>query len=372
MSAFIAFALAFFVFIVISPKEGGEWSGNERRKLASAPDWSVSNILSGDVCAQIESWIKDHFPGRSAFVALYSYTSRYTGRNATQSIVMGRNGRLLSEPTINDERLIASNAQIINDFVKDNGMTGYAALVPSSGYMIQEDQPALHREYNDDTIAEAIKAGLPDFDWLDTEAALRASGDVSGAYYRTDHHLTMNGTYAIYLALCDKLGLDPIATSEFEKSEHEFYGTSYGGSGLWYVKPDTLEVWLNRDNSDISVTTVDGAKTQEYTGMFDFEALKPEVTDKYEAYLYGNHGYTRIVNPNVQDGALIVLKDSYGNALVPLLAEHYREIIMIDIRYYNSGMATPSEIVAENNITDFLLIYGLSTFSTTSYMAWLR
>lgn len=372
VTAFIAFALVFFALIIISPKGGGEWSGNERRKLAEAPDWSVSSILSGDVCAQIESWLKDHFPGRSAFVALYSYANRYTGRNATESIVLGKNGRLFSEPAKDDAALIASNARIISDFVVKNNMTAYAALIPSSGYMLQGEQPALHREYIDDAIAKSIERGLSGFDCLDTESALIASGDVANAYYRTDHHLTMDGIYSVYLALSEKLGFTPISASEFTKTAYEFYGTSYGGSGLWYTKPDLLEIWLNEGNSNISVTTVDGSRTQQHTGMFDFEALKPGVTDKYEAYLYGNHGYTRVVNPNVQDGALLVLKDSYGNALVPLLAEHYHEIIMIDIRYYNSGMTTPGEIAAENNITDFLLIYGINTFVSTSYMAWLR
>lgn len=372
VTAFIAFALVFFALIVISPKGGGEWSGNERRKLADAPDWSASGILSGDVCSQIEAWLKDHFPGRSGFVALYSYANRYTGRNAAESIVLGRNGRLFSEPAEYDEAQIANNARIVSEFAADNNMTAYAALIPSSGYMLQDEQPALHREYTDDIIAGSIERGLSGFDCLDTESVLKASGDVAGAYYRTDHHLTMDGIYSIYSALSEKLGFTPTDASEFIKTSHEFYGTSYGGSGLWYIEPDSLEIWMNRENSDISVTTIDGGNTGQYTGMFDFEALKPEVTDKYEAYLYGNHGYTSVVNPNVQDGTLLVLKDSYGNALVPLLAEHYHEIIMIDIRYYNSGMITPGEIVAENNITDFLLIYGTGSFASTSYMEWLR
>ena len=69
------------------------------------------------------------------------------------------------------------------------------------------------------------------------------------------------------------------------------------------------------------------------------------------------------MNPNVESGTLFVLKDSYGNAIVPFLAAHYNTIIMLDTRtmYYSPTMPAPSELAKEYNAKDFVVIYGVDT-----------
>ena len=182
----------------------------------------------------------------------------------------------------------------------------------------------------------------------------------------------MQGSYLLYQIIAESLGFTPLPESEFSKRSFEFYGTSYGSSGLMLTKPDSLEVWTADSDSDIAVTTIDGGKETAHSGMIDESCLEEGVVDRYAAYLYSNHGITVIENPNAEGGTLLVLKDSYGNAIVPFLANHYSRIVMLDVRYFNSAMPLPSELCSEYGIEELLVIYGVDTAQTTGDLVWLR
>ena len=53
----------------------------------------------------------------------------------------------------------------------------------------------------------------------------------------------------------------------------------------------------------------------------------------YMAFIYGDIAYAEITVPeNPQDKIALVIKESYGNAFVPYLTEHYGKIYVIDPR----------------------------------------
>lgn len=373
ITVFIGIILTFFLLICFIPKHEGELSPNERRKLAEAPDASFSNILNGGFSKEVDSWLEDHFPGRSFFVSLYSYLNRYTGRNVTESIIKGSGDRLFAAPVKLNEDVLVENGSRIKSFTENNSLKTTLAIIPSSGYILEGDLPKLHREYSDDLIIEGFaNAAGENAALLPVDDIFSYSMNAEGLYYRTDHHLTMEGSYLLYSSLSENLGFTPVAAEEFLSTAYEFYGTSYGSSGLMLTKPDRLEVWTLPGDEYVSVTTIDGANRMEHMGMIDETCLEEGVVDRYACYLYSNHGMTIVENPAVEDGTLLVLKDSYGNAIVPFLAHHYNKIIMIDVRYYSSTLPTPSEIVSEYGINDFLVIYGTDSVQTTSDLGWLR
>lgn len=56
---------------------------------------------------------------------------------------------------------------------------------------------------------------------------------------------------------------------------------------------------------------------------------------------------------------LLLVKDSYANCLVPFLTPFFREIIIIDPRYYYGDI---HQVMKENNITSVLFLYNGNTF----------
>ena len=362
ISVFCAFFAVFFALILILPKKEGELSQNERRILAEAPDFTLANILDGGFAKQTDAWLQDHFPGRTFFVSFYSYANKLTGRNAAENIILGKDSRLFTAPIMQDYEQIRKNAETLRKFINENELNAISVVIPSSGSVLENKLPALHRHYHDNEIIEQFNAYLKEsVKALDAAQIIGSQEEPDKYYYKTDHHLSMDGSYLLYTAIAEKLEFTPVPENEFQKSPYEFFGTSFGRSGLMLTPPDTLEIWQHENDSDIIVSTIDGKTEKEHKGMINAECLKEGTADKYAAYLYGNHGITSVVNPNVESGTLMLFKDSYANALVPFLSAHYHEIIMIDTRYYNPQTEAPAEIVSRLGISDFIILCGADT-----------
>jgi hypothetical protein len=65
---------------------------------------------------------------------------------------------------------------------------------------------------------------------------------------------------------------------------------------------------------------------------------------------------------------LLVVKDSFGNSIVPLLAMNYSRVVMIDTREYkDASLPAPSELVNLYGITQMVVVLGTdsSTSNTT-------
>ena len=92
--------------------------------------------------------------------------------------------------------------------------------------------------------------------------------------------------------------------------------------------------------------------------LYSMEALKTR--DKYRVFLDGNHGLTRIVNPQADSGGkLLIIKDSYAHCFAPFAALHFPETLMIDLRYYNGRLG---DLIQEQEITDVLVLYQIPGF----------
>ena len=86
-------------------------------------------------------------------------------------------------------------------------------------------------------------------------------------------------------------------------------------------------------------------------------------TSKYSAFIGGDNAYTEINNPNVTDGSsVLVIKESFGNAMVPFLVENFQNVYVIDYRYYKDSV---SELVDKNNIENVVFVNNISITSTS-------
>ena len=54
-----------------------------------------------------------------------------------------------------------------------------------------------------------------------------------------------------------------------------------------------------------------------------------------------------------------MFKDSYANCFLPLLAPYYREIVVIDPRYYTGKL---SSVMSDKQFADVLFLYNANTF----------
>ena len=379
--AFCAAIGVLFALLMILPKHAGEVSQLEFRALAEYPYKSAGKVKSasaiaedvvrGRFSANTDSFLEDHFPGRTFFIALNSYYLRLSGRNADQSVVWGKNGRLIDEPLVPDETKLSENAAKLEEFASENGLESAWVFIPSAAIVCEDDLPLLHLDCPDyemiASLAEQSTAFVPD-----VAAIFKSQAEPGDMLYHTDHHWTMEGAYAVYSYLCSDLGVAPTPKEAFTVEDYEFYGSFYREAGLWLTRPDRLEVWRNPALDNAAVTVGWGESAVTHTGVYDPEKLKEGETDKYAAYVYSNNGVTVIENPEAEGGSILIVKDSFGNSIAPLLATNYSTVVMIDTRYYRGVAVKPSELIAQYGIERMVVVMGADSVNSECELVYLR
>lgn len=181
-------------------------------------------------------------------------------------------------------------------------------------------------------------------------------------YFRSDHHWTQRGAYYAYKAFVESVGLEATPLSEFEQKE---LTTTYSGSMYEYTKDervktfkDTVEAFMTDKELTMTVTDRQGNVTSYSDAIMTWSKT-------YSAFLCGDNPYTVINVPeNPQDRNILVLKDSYGNAFVPFLAENYGNIMIVDTRYTDMNV---KDMFADYDITDILFINNLEAANSPAW-----
>ena len=93
-----------------------------------------------------------------------------------------------------------------------------------------------------------------------------------------------------------------------------------------------------------------------------YDESKLNTKEKYAVYIGGNNAVTRIFTENGKEdkGRLLLIKDSFSHCLVPFLANHYSEVVLVDLRYFNLGVNT--FLKNEKEFDDIIILYNLKNF----------
>ena len=93
------------------------------------------------------------------------------------------------------------------------------------------------------------------------------------------------------------------------------------------------------------------------TSLYQSDKLKTR--DKYAVFLGGNNALIDIKTMSQEQGRILVIKDSYANSFVPFLTPYFREIVMLDPRYYTGNI---QDVMETYHITSVLFLYNGNTF----------
>ena len=339
------------------------YSENEKRILSEFPEFSWDSVVSGEFQDGLETYICDHLPGRDFFVGVNAYSDKAMGKNTLKDIYSAKDGYLINAPKDNPDTSFKKNMNSFRAFTEKTGISSTLVIVPSAGYIMEDKLPVGHKAYRDDELFKIASSLTENINFFDARGTLYNSYKAgNGVYYRTDHHLTSEGSYALYKDFCGYAKLDCPDKEDYNIEKIDgFYGTTYSGSGYFLNESDILEIW--DCGVKASVTFENGKKSDT---MFFREHLGK--MDMYPVYLDGNHSYVKIENPRAKGGNLLIVRDSYAQNLAPFLAYNYKNIHMLDMRYYRGSMA---EFLKDKNIDEILYIYGIDTLITDESASWL-
>lgn len=177
-------------------------------------------------------------------------------------------------------------------------------------------------------------------------------------YFRTDHHWTAKGAYYAYQAYCEASGIDYHKLSEYKRKKADgFKGTFYRetNNNKNLRKDSVVTYFPISKRVSMQYTTTDGGKIS--APVVD-DASKYGQSMKYLAFISGDNPLTVIKNKKLKDKTTcVVIKESYGNAFVPYLADHYQTVYVIDYRYWEGKLA---DFIKKKKARDVIFLNNIS------------
>ena len=344
LAALATLASVFGAGVFLTADDG--FSPEENRTLASAPDLSVAALLDGSLFSDLGKYCADHVPFRLSLIRLKAFCELGLGKGQNKGVMFLQDGRLADRCEYEDLSLLGKNLREISSFKEKYACT--VAAVPRSAdlnlpFVSEDAKRAATTVYSHEGMDYGLYALLSE-----TEGKV---------YYKTDHHLDRDGVYALYAYVAVSLGVTPYTKEDFrwETVTDSFLGSAYSKGGALSAQSDSISLPRYDGDGDYEVTCRDDGCTQ--TQLYSMDAL--DTKDKYSVFLGGNHGVLDVTLPHAERPRLLLVKDSFANALVPLLARHF-DITVYDPRYY-------SEELDLSGYHSIAIVCGIDTLATTPF-----
>jgi hypothetical protein len=378
---------------VLVPSEG--ISEIENRALVPFPKYDAMSLLEGDFTDSLGLYYSDNFPLREDLVTVAMSIKDLSGISTGVKFYGGGGGEGVADKI--DTLLTVKADTLKKTPKKDSVKTAAPDYSKSSAIIVYEnkaiqmftgthdagrryaDMIAMYKETFDSLQIYCMIAPTPIDFYLPKEykkssnyekkniefvAGLLDSIGVTYAdayseiakhtdkyiYFNTDHHWTGLGAYYAYRGFCKSAGFNAYDLNQFErkKLKRKFLGSLYG---------ITLDKRL-RDVKDSVEYFKLPIPTKTY--RWNADSLRFEKTSlfanvpNYANFLGGDHPLVRIES-DVNGQKLLIIKDSFGNAVAPFMALHFGTVYVMDYRYYDVNLP---DFVKSHGITAIMFLHN--------------
>jgi alginate O-acetyltransferase complex protein AlgJ len=304
-------------------------AAGENRAFAARPKLEDLTKRPGFFLFTLKSYIQDHFGFRSQLVSLHSTVSIDVLRcSPSANVLLGQDGWLFqaNEQVIDDYRRVRpwSPEQLAawvdvfetrRKWLADRDIAYYLTIAPNTHTIHSENLPSRIRQVPDrpsrvDQLQLAL-ASTP-IRYVDARAALlESAAEVGRLYHRTDTHWNDLGAFAAARSLLDRLrtdfpeaGITDLTRSDFELTREPVPGGDLAGL---IGRADTMtEEWFRLQ------------PLQPRRAIFT-----PSLAEQEKHFrVLGDQSHTAVV-PNHPGPTVVIMRDSFGTAILPFLAESF-------------------------------------------------
>lgn len=381
------------------------YSELERRELAEFPEFTPEKVVDGSFAAALSSWFSDTEPFREDFltanmafkamlafnlqpedetVVLHAETpaapaakaadedtsteiEEFKGGDGTAKLASNGIYVVGKAPTARALMIYGGHgggklfAEAANKIHKELGVKVYAMVIPSA---IEYYLPEKARKGNR-SIASTVKSVHsmldPEVRGVDVYTALGQHVE-EPIFLRTDHHWSHLGAYYAARELCKAAGVKVPDIKDYDKKTvHNFVGTMFGYSKDISIKnsPEDFDYYEPKV-SDYTVKHITYTLDKDFNilsstpwqnGHF-FHHFKDGASGAYSTFLGTDQRITKISCASKNGRKILILKDSYGNALPSWLFGSFEEVYVIDFRYFDRNLR---KFVKDNGITDIVV-----------------
>ena len=356
----IIFILTLFLFLIINViVPDREKSVQENRMLVTKPKFRLSSLISGDYDEKFEAYMEDQFVGRDMWRKLKVTVDRIGGSRLENGVYIGTNGQLLEQIEVADENHLAANIKAIKSFSESQSKIPVRMmLVPDAANVLNHSLPALAKPEDQTQMFSMVRKDLGDsVEWIDVSTELNKH-KTEKIYYKTDHHWTTLGAFYAFQAAAPSLGIEGDLSGKYVSYavSDSFNGMLASKRGVNLGEKEQIDIYVpTEEDTDLIVDYVDEGKRS--TSLYDSSKLKEK--DQYTVFLGGNSSLLDIRTVSTSTKRLLLVKDSFANSFIPFLTPYYREIVVVDPRYYSG---TINDLMDSYRISEVLFLYSGNTF----------
>ena len=402
----------------------------EKRELTTFPKFSWESLADGSFTRNVSSWFSDSEPFRDVFMLLSMHINDMEKiSTGEEDITFHASAPMPTEETTPmedfDEEVIEENdttdtytpadenAKIANNGIliigqgenvralmayggTGSGCTGYAEaankyketfpnvnvycmVIPTSVEFYCPEKARKRSNPQRPTIDNVINHLEGGVKSVDIYYTLRdhAAEDI---YLRTDHHWAPLGAFYAAKKFAEVAGVPFRDLDGYERRVVQGYvGSMYGYSqdisvknapeDFVYYVPTGVEYTTTYINYTIDENYHVIGEGKPYKSVFFFK-YKDGSGGAYCTFMGGDTKLTHVVTSTKNGRRLIILKDSFGNAIPGYLFYSFEEIHVIDSRYFTKNMV---DYVNENQITDILFANNIfKAYSSYTYRNYVR
>ena len=188
-------------------------------------------------------------------------------------------------------------------------------------------------------------------------------------FYQTDHHWSYQGSYRGYREAASMFGVtDPVEPEGRVSLTDHFAGSksrSLGAQGLFFEPMD-----IYRFSFPSMAIQICGQSVEDYGQQT--AAAEGRVTSFSYGEIYGQDDGEIIFDSGTTGrGNLLMLGESYDNAILKLMASHFDRVYSVDLRSYEKDMGKPfrlADYLDEHRITKVLWVGCMNYFSVDDFL----
>ena len=350
-------------------------NGYENRYAYKIAPPTLSSVADGSFQDGVENALSDQVQFAAAAKKVYNFTVAVAAAPATMALedYFGAddyvyyngsrfyNGKILFYTYSLAERSAALDAKAEN-------INETAAKHPELEFFVYY----IEKDTDIDMIS-GVKPGLSDY-FLpqinipeENKGCFRVdSFDVFDKYfYDTDHHWNYKGSYLGYTQVLSMIsGDEAIKPDGVYPSGQCCSGSKTFGMGNFFKD----EMSIYRFDYPAMTITVNGVPAEDYGAQSRLIAGEIDIPTYGE--VYGGDFGEIIFDTGKEGENLLVIGESYDNAILKLLASHFSKTYSVDLRYYAANMGADFDFdayVAEHSIDKVLLIGNIDYFVMSEF-----
>ena len=342
---YILFTLAACTFLFVGMLILPEQENQEKRELALLPRPIINETINLNFPNEAESYLNEHFAMRSAITTINASLYNYAFNESTsEKVIVGKDNMFFFSETLDDyfginilmdEQInrITRVLQLMEESAMEDDVPFYIAIAPNKASLYGDYMPMRYRKVSDqrNVLRLGKSAENVGLHWVDLDSELKKHKKDTMLYYYRDSHWNSIGAGYAAAALLREM--------DMEQEALQLVSLPISKEGDW--EGDLATMLLPTRHLKEEDYSIEGLPAYSYI-------KNVRRMDEMEIRTSSNYN----------EESLLVYRDSFGNALIPILSGYFGEIKYTRAQPYPHYEANDYDAVvleiAERNIPRLL------------------